>query len=267
MPKNLYYQAMFRRRNLLKEWILASFMEISSIPRLLLEVFVRRNFGERYFSIFIATCATILLAAYPILMYRLYFVFAYYEIFHGIERWTPFPIADFLKDYLTWYMFIGGFVYMCVKRNDEIKRQPSVFDFAKFSLSTGEIHPAFLDFKIRGAKQDIRTVETLIEPGFFLVIGLLLWLLLDQSVGALIAICSIIYSGSYMAAYYVGDHFVMDKIDQMICNEEMVAAFVEGKEASETRGMHFYGRRPANPDHRREVVGSFTEFEEVFDVD
>lgn len=266
MKKNLYYQSVFRRRNVLKEFILATFLEVSSVPRLLLEVFIRRNFGERYFSVFVATCSTILLIGYPLYVFRIELMYEYYEAFHGVDRWTDFPIWDFLKKYFTWYLFTGLFVYMCIRRDREIKRQPSVFDFARFSLSTGEIHPAFMDFKIRGSKPDIRTVETIIEPSFFLAIGLVFWVF-GQSLGPLLVICSIIYSGSYMAAYYVGDHFVMDKIDEMICNEEMVASFVEGKQATETRGMHFYGRRPADPEQRRQVVEKFTEYEEVYGVD
>jgi hypothetical protein len=45
----------------------------------------------------------------------------------------------------------------------------------------------------------------------------------------------------------------------MICNEEMVSSFVEGRDASQTRGVSFYGRRPADPDTRRKLVDSFME--------
>lgn len=42
-----------------------------------------------------------------------------------------------------------------------------------------------------------------------------------------------------MEAYRQGDHFIMDKIDEMICNEEMVSSFVEDRDSSQTRGVHF----------------------------
>src|SRR5690606_30425309 len=58
MKKNLYYRTMYKRRNMMKEFILNLFMAVSSYPKMLLEVFLRRNFGERYFSF--ATVITML---------------------------------------------------------------------------------------------------------------------------------------------------------------------------------------------------------------
>ena len=62
-----------------------------------------------------------------------------------------------------------------------------------------------------------------------------------------------------MAAYTIGDHFIMDKIDEMICNEEMVNSFVEGRDSSETRGFSTYGRKPTDPETRRRLADAFME--------
>ena len=85
----------------------------------------------------------------------------------------------------------------------------------------------------------------------------------EQLIGFILVICSIVYSLSYRAAYYQGDQFVMDKIDEMICNEELVKSFVEGRTPDETRGFNFYGRRPADPETRRRVAETFVEDETV----
>ena len=51
MTKNLYYRTVFMRVNSIKEIILGFFLAIASYPRMLLEVFTRKNMGERYFSL------------------------------------------------------------------------------------------------------------------------------------------------------------------------------------------------------------------------
>jgi hypothetical protein len=75
-------------------------------------------------------------------------------------------------------------------------------------------------------------------------------------------VSSIFYSIGYLAAYKNGDNFVMDKIDEMILNEELEDAFVNDKDASETRGVRFYARKPNGEDLRRRVADAFMEEEE-----
>lgn len=249
MKKNLYYQTMYARRNVLKSILLNLFIGVSSMPRLLLEVFIRRNFGERYFSFSTAIWMILLLGGGPIA--RLAFGY----------HFTSDVAFDFIGKNWSLYVYLGAFLFVCLKRREEVYRLPSVFDFARFSLSTGEISPVFYSVIINGQTPSVRTIETMVEPSLFFVIGLLL-ILLGQNLGYIILPCSIIYSLSYVAAYYLGDNFVMDKIDEMICNEEMVSAFVEGRNPSETRGFNPYGRKPTDPEDRRKVVDFMTSFDE-----
>lgn len=257
MKKNLYYRSIYGRSNILKGAILIFFFTFSSYPRLLLEVFIRKNFGERYFSFISAVTITILLSVWPFISAGITHMLS----FGGYGR--TFDFGDVFQHYFTWYLFLLAFMYKSMERNEEIKRLPSVFDFARFSLYTGERHPRILAFKWKGKSLDVRQVETLVEPGLFFFIGLFL-MLIGQSVGTLLVLSSIFYSLSYMTAYMIGDHFVMDKIDEMICNEEMVGSFVEDREPSETRGFSFYGRKPTDPETRRKLADAFTEdFEET----
>ena len=244
MKKNLYYQIIFQRRNVLKEIILSFFLAVASWPRLVLEVFLRRNMGERYFSFSTAVIIIFFLAILP----------AFWVIKNNYNA-SPFSA---LTEYPTWYLFLAVVGYASYRRRLEVKRLPSVFDFERFSMSTGLVHPEVYK---RFPTANIRTISTLIEPGICLVVGIAL-AFMKQPVGGLIIICSLIYGLSYMAAYYQGDHFVMDQIDKMICNEELVASFVDGQDASKTRGFEAYGRRPADPEMRRKVADSFFEEEE-----
>ncbi|RRA98642.1 hypothetical protein [Larkinella rosea] len=258
MQKNLYYRTVFKRTNAIKEAMLSFFMALSSYPRLLLEVFIRRNFGERYFSFSGSIFLALLLGLYPLLkiggLSLLRPSYGYYG--------SSFSFGNFMLHYASWYGFLLAFLVMAVRRNEEVKRLPSVFDFARFSLSSGRLHPRFLEFKIGDRRLGLRTIETLLEPAFFFLIGLVLWMF-GQGIGLVLILCSIIYSLSYQAAYYQGDQFIMDKIDEMICNEELVKSFVEERDPSQTRGFNFYGRRPVNPETRRKVAETFLETEET----
>lgn len=247
MKKNLYYRTVFKRSNALKEGLLAFFLAFCSWPRLLLEVFIRKNFGERYFSFAAAMTIGGILALLPLI---------YLEtmscVFRSSEGMT------FIGHFATWYIYLAAFLYMCFQRREEIKHLPSVFDFGRFSLSTGEIHPWFLGLRFNGEPATIRTIEIWLEPIPFALGGFGLWAS-GQPIGFIILVSSIFYSLSYAGAYHQGDHFIMDKIDEMICNEELVNAFVEGRESSETRGVSFYGRRPADLETRRRLAETFVE--------
>jgi hypothetical protein len=258
MKKNLYYRSVFRRRNIIKEAIYDFFFAACSIPRLVLEVFVRKNFGERYFSFSTAMIITFILALIPIIS-----SVGLNEILSRLGgRAGQFTIFDFLLHYLTWYLFLAGFVAMCIDRRHEIKHLPSVFDFGRYSLSTGHIHQGFLNYQPFGKPLSVRQIETMVEPGFFLVIGLGLWIL-QQSIGVIIVLSSIAYAISYLGAYYRGDNFIMDNIDEMICNEELTSAFIDGLGPAETRGVNYYGRKPIDPEARRKLANNFIEDEDI----
>ncbi|MDR6193347.1 hypothetical protein [Siphonobacter sp. SORGH_AS_0500] len=254
MKKNLYYRSVFKRTSQLKDNLAAFFLAFCSWPRLLLEVFIRRNMGERYFSFSTALFITFVLCLIPPF---------FSLIFSKIS--PRFGFGFFVLSFGSWYLYLAAFIYMCLQRREEIKRLPSVFDFARFSLSTGHIHPRFRAFTWMGKTCDTRTIETILEPAFFFLIGFGLFML-SQYVGLLILWCSIFYALSYRAAYRQGDHFVMDKIDEYISNEELSRSFIEGRPVEETRGFPFYGRRPTDPEMRRQLASSFIVDDEVVDV-
>jgi hypothetical protein len=259
MKKNLYYRTVFKRKNIVKDFLLNLFLALSSWPRMLLEVFLRKNFGERYFSIATVITLFVALSIFPFL------AFGPRALFNSnMASWENW--GEFLLHFSTWLAFAGAFLYFGLKRNEEVKRNPSVYDFKRFSLHTGTIDPIFFRLGFLGEKPSVRLVEIVYEPAVCLLPGIAL-VILGQWIGIVIILCSIFYCLGYAGAYYQGDHFVMDKIDEMICNEEMFDSFVEGKDASETRGFRFYGRRPAKEDIRRKVVETFiADDEPVFEV-
>jgi len=246
--KNLYYTTFFKRKSIIKEISLFVFVFVISWPRILLEVFIRKNFGERYFSLVKAILISIFLFFIPI----------------SIDKVASFggkSVIAIIFTNISWYIFLTAFLYFCFKRQKEVKREPGVFDFAKFSYYNGDIDERFYNVKIKGREITRRLICTLIEPAFFCLIGIVLSIFM-QKVGILILFCSLCYSLGYVGEYVRGDHFIMDTIDKMISNEEMVNSFVDGREPEETRGFETYGRKPADPDFRRRMVDNFFDHEE-----
>ena len=252
---NLYYAAMFGRKEMAKETLIIIFLLFMSWPRLLVEVFIRKNFGERYFSMPTAVLLTIFL----------------FLLIFGIDAGLAFTSNGprtyggmFMHD-ITWFLYLGAFLFFCIKRQKEIEREPGVFDFAKFSLYNGDIDQRFYDLRIKGQEPTRRVISTQLEPLFLLIIGVVL-IVLQQKIGFLITFCSICYATGYIFQYRRGDHFIMDTIDQMISNEEMVASFVDGRRPEDTRGFETMGRKPMDPDMRRRVADSITPDEEIADA-
>jgi hypothetical protein len=106
--KNLYFEVMIQRNNVFKTFFLNIFLMIASIPRLCLEVFVRKSFGQRYFSFSTAMVVAFVLAAAP------YF----------FERWRAFSfegIWQLIKAHPAWYLYIAAFCGFSWKRELEIK--------------------------------------------------------------------------------------------------------------------------------------------------
>jgi hypothetical protein len=89
----------------------------------------------------------------------------------------------------------------------------------------------------------MRVIETLLEPGLFFFIGLLLHVV-GFSLGTLFIVVSIIYGWSYVAAYKRGDDFTLDTIDEIIFNEEQENAYVLNKPADQARGVRFHAEKP-----------------------
>jgi hypothetical protein len=253
MKKNLYYRSVFRRDNVLQAFFLSFFYLLSSYPRLLLEVFIRKNFGERYFRLSSALTVALLIGLWPLVRTM------------GVSHIPGMGKETLMPGYLTWYIFLAAFVGFSIKHHLDKRRNPSVFDFAKFSLYTGKIHPLFYKIEIPGLKTSVRRIECLFEPALFFLSGLLLSLI-GQNLGHLLIVCSLFYGFGYAAAYLVGDNFVMDKIDEMICNEELEKSFVDDVGEDETRGFRFRGRKPDSRDMRQQLLPLFHEREEVLEA-
>lgn len=235
MKKNLYFHSVMSRRNVIKDVIFKFFLGICSWPRLVLEVpFLRKNMGERYFTLASAISVGVLLIVIPFV--------------GNIGRYSP-SVFDIITDNWLWYGFVAAFGYFSCLRYKEVKRQPSVFDFERYSLSEGEMLPWFNNLGFQ-----LRFTEIFIEPLAGVVPGILLLLFGQSLLGGMLTACGIIYSISKAGAWYQGDHFVMDKIDEMICNEELRKSLVDNEEPA--RGTTFRSKFPDKQELREQLAGA-----------
>lgn len=275
MKKNLYFRHTYRRENILFNLVLGLFRMIASYPRLLLEVFIRKNFGQRYFRLSSVITVIFILGVYPVLSSQSARFLRKFG-FAASEQ------VSFMSQYLLWYGFLIAFGFMGWKHYISNKKNPAVFDFTRFSLSSGEINPRFLKVKIPHIKTDIRLVECVLEPALFLGAGIVLWLI-GQKLGVLLTVSSIVYAFSYIDAYRQGDNFILDKNDEIICNEELEKAFGgDNKEKGDNsnaddaakddmgnednKGFFFRGRVPVTEAGRKAILPLFMEDEKTTTV-
>jgi hypothetical protein len=238
MRKNLYYRATMSRRNVIKEALFNFFLGICSYPRLVLEVFLRRNMGERYFTLASAITVGLILMLLPFAEYAFHRSFGYV-----------------LGHNWVWYAFVAAYGYFSYRRYQEVRREPSVFDFARYSLSDGVPLPQF-----RNSGYSIRVQEIWLEPLAAFVLGMVLLPLGQSMLGSLFIVCAIVYSVSKAGAYYKGDNFIMDKIDEMICNEDLKRALVDNEESN--RGIRFRSKFPNKQSLREQLSDAVVEEEE-----
>lgn len=241
---NFYYHTAFRRENLLASFFHGLAMKLYSYPRLIIECIIRRNFGRRYFSLATAFTALLLLMVIPVVSNRLSFLDSY-----ETEQ------TSFWGRYTTWYLFTAVWSYFAFRRWQEIRYSHSTYDLTKFTLYSGDINPRFFKFDIFGYPT-VRQVETIYEPLFAFLIGVLLKLG-GQPIGILLMVCAVFYGLSYRAAYKQGDDFLMDMIDEVIMNKELRSGFVNDLLGHQTHGVRFYMTKPTSPEMREELVEKF----------
>lgn len=259
MKQDTYYQKVFARRNLVKEILMQLFMGLASWPRLLLEVFVRKNLGERYFSLSIGIFLSIVLAVVP-------------YVIESTTGYGEIDLWDYTKNYFTWYLYIAAFLYFSLRRQKEIDHSPSFFELPRFTLSTGDVNQKFFQIKIKGEPIDRRFIETKLEPVLFLAIGIIL-ILFHQKIGILISVCSILYSLSYIAANYLADEHIKNEMDKIVVSKAIGSYLSidvddnDDKTSPDPSGCNLTWRKPISKETRIKLTKILQDDEDFDDVE
>lgn len=272
MKKSLYYRSQFRRENVIRNFFNSLFTALSSYPRLLCEVMIRKDFGERYFRLSSALTVFIILALFPNVLN----IFSYFLIpkefntFLSQISQTTEPIPDetasFIEtEYIAYYLYLFAFLALSIKHYLDKRHTLSTFNFKKFSLYSGRIMPFFFKIEFPDKKTDIKRVECLFEPALFVFAGIFLYLI-GQKLGGVLIFSGIVYGLSYAAAYRTGDNFILDKIDQMILNEQLEKTFMGDPDDEQSDYFRYRGRKPHAEDMRKNVLHLFNDEDEAVAV-
>lgn len=271
MEKNLF-TSVFRRENKLQKAIFDFFYGIASYPRLVLEVFIRRNMGQRYFTIASAVTVAFILLSIPVVIYGFEQLISYsYSGFRGYGGYGDYggnrnhQESSFLSRYGTWYIFSVLFIVFSRQRAKETYISSNVYNYNRFTLSSGNRLGFFYNLPFFKNKPSAYELDVFIEPGFFVLIGFVLELM-GQPIGMLLMISAICYGFSYAAGYKIQDDYFLDLIDKIILNEEMVNAFVHGIDPKLTRGVELKSR-PSDEKLRRKMVPKFFPEDKVNDAE
>ena len=236
---NEYYASVYGRTNKVKQAILSYFFSISSTPRIFIEIFLRREMGIRYFSLFHCICLGAVLFALPFLMPPNF----------GLS------LSDIILSNWGWYLYLIAFAKCSWDRSKESSHPYGYFDFNHFSLSTGK-HIRFVDnFRVMGKPISARAKDVYLEPLLAVGVGILAFLTHQWMVGALLIICSGIYSMSYRAAYEMGRTFFLDKIDEDLVNRGVTDFFLNDK--PKPSNFNFYGPKPSASEVRQGLAALF----------
>lgn len=234
-----YFRAEFERKNYIREWFNVIVLSLCSYPRLLIEVFIRSELGERYGSpMSMATVGIALL----ILPWTDWF-----------DHYTGSSTTDVIMSNKMWFCFVAAYAIFAVKRWMEIRRAPSVFDFGRYSKSTGSPFLFFVHVTDKAGEINYRLIEIWLEPLMVFIVGFL-FSFIDSHIALLLMSCAIIYSFSYMAAYNIGDNEIMKINDQSILNEEIEGIIIKNNGPDKSRGVRIYGKRPSTEELRRRLL-------------
>lgn len=210
----------------------------ASRPRLLLEVFVRKNLGKNYFNIGSVFSVAWRVALFPLLVHyipKLWdLLFSHNERgVYGNDWWNFHPERHylrndtfdftFLKIYGGWYVLLLAFLIFAIIRWTETMGNRG--NSGNVSTHMGDINPFFfkLDFLGKPTNENISIVY---EPLVFLAVGFLA-LTIGQNVGWLIIVSAIFYSlGNYSDFKYAEK--VLTNTQDMMKNNKALQQHFEG---------------------------------------
>lgn len=231
-------------------WVLTF---VTHYPARITEVFLRKNFGQRYYSI-----------EAPILIFIIMSIPLFIWITKG--QYMYIEMMGF-----SWFWILFSFVFLgfAIKRNKEINTELQSFDDSKYTLYTGDELSLWYRFENklpRLFKKDTfyYNIERVYEGGLFVIIGIVLLIIpFSRAVGLLLFISGCSYIITMYIRFKVARDFILDKIDERIYNEDLNDAFMNDKSK---RGFRWNAPLPDDPQFRETIADSLIDQDDDFNI-
>lgn len=215
-------------------------LALTKFPNLIVAVFLRRNFGERYFTL----AASITFA-----------VILYIPYFYRKELRYMSDFFDTLN--ITWVIFVTAFLIQSVYRRLEFKRSSQIIHSKTYSYFEGETLASlwnWVERKTKYIKNDEIKIERYYEPLLVFLVGLVLFFTyIALFVGLFLMLLAVFHYLRVSVLYAQGKDFLMDEIDKLIISKNLKETILNNKPASETQGFKIPGGRPEK-EIRQEIV-------------
>ena len=245
---NIFIETHFQRSNSALNIFTGFFSLFFSHSSSIVEVFLRKKFGERYITL----SQSILL----FILMNTIFILDWAETF--IELISRKNIDGF-SEKQCWFVFLFSCIYLgfSIKHRLEIKKYGTAYDLKRFSLSDGEeasFWSKITDKKIFGVRITPYLVSIIFEPAIPIIIGIILSLFhTSQAVGILLIFCGFTFGVNKFSKAQTGRNWVLDNIDKKITNEMKYDVFIERKPKQDTKGVYLPINLPLDDKTRQEL--------------
>lgn len=244
--------ASLHRNNLIKPLIQHVVVGLSSYPALLIELFTRKKFGQRYMSV--ASCVTAILAMFFFAILLQSTQRTFLSLFGIRSHGSYFGFSEILV-----LMFGLVAYFKAIQHKRERMKLGGTLDFNRYSRSWGipcaywhkleKMLPTFLLKKIPFNNHNIRQYY---EPFSAILIGLILIAFpFGRTLGMILFFCGILYYARTRIQFSWGRAYVLDHIDQVILNEELHKFWTGAlEENDDMRGVMVTTPIPKTPEQK-----------------
>ena len=255
MKNSKSFHLVLTRKNLLRPFLHALVLAFSSWPALVIEIFTRRKFGERYFSL--GSCFTALgIVLFLTVWYTDWQVWLWRGMGYAVQY---SDVRGWNASKIVMLVFAAVALIISFRHKREIKRQGQTLDMERFSQSGGigcnywyrlyETLPAWLADRYPMHEVNLQRYY---EPVAAIIAGLICTLLpFTRILGLVLIICGVFYYWRSAVSYAQGRHLILDMIDDLILTRETETVFVDDAPPEEHSGVFVMAPRPKDRDMRQ----------------
>lgn len=227
----LFWAGYERRGNVILTALIGFGFALAKYPSIIIEVFYRKKFGERYFTLVSAIFTFLLLTLICLAPQMLAFVFGFLGIQPDFDNRFDIPL----------FLFACLFLFKSIKQRQEISKYGVTYHLQRFSLSQGHYSKFFYDRmgqRLYGIPVNSHTIEIFFEPIVPVIVGVVFLIIpFLQLLGAILLFCGVIMIIRQFGRAMQGRNAVLDIIDQSIVAQDKAGILMEEKPIEEVHGI------------------------------